>query len=242
MNDINMTLPIDVCLTAEETQLLDLWHACGLGAVLKNAHQIDPILLYLQYGKATEHGFVYDLSYPYFNVMARSFWHAARLNLARGDTYSFMWMYHHLPYEITLKLLRAKLSGGHREVEYLPSGYNADHLSFTANEARWAKYCTVLAIEGFPIELGYRLNRAIDWFSSYENLQGRFKDYPVLPKMRQSLLRLGNRGHHDFCSIFGRKTLQLRPHTAGVRKYMNVKGLDRLEMMRHYSYFSSGPQ
>lgn len=242
MNVIKMSPPSVVDLTVEETQLLDLWHACGLSTVLENAHQIDPILLYLQCGEATEHGFAYDLGYPYFNVMAQSFWQAARRNLARGDAYSLMWMYRHLPYEITLKLLRAKLGGGYREVEYRPSAYNAEHFSFSANEARWAKYCTVLAIEDFPIRLGYRLDRAIDWFSSFENLQRRFEDYPVLPRIRQSLLRLGNRGHHDLCSIYGHEVLQLHPHTTGVRKYMKVKGFDRLAMMRHYSHFISGSQ
>ena len=238
MNVINITAPNAVHLTEEEVTLFDLLHTCGLSLVIKNAYDIDPILFYLQYGQAAEHGSKYDLSYSYFAVLERSFWSAARWNLAPGDAHSFMWIYRHLSYELLTKLLRAKLNGGYRELEYLPSTYKADHPSFVANEAKWAKYCTLLAIEGFPIKLGYRLDRAIDWFSSYESLEARFEDHPVILKMRQSLLRAGNRGHHDFCAIFGRKALQLRPHTAGVRKYMTTRGFDRLAMMRQYTYDS----
>ena len=238
MNLINLPASSSVHLTKEETQLLDLWHACGLSLVLENAQQIEPILLYLQYGAEHQDGFAYNLSYPYYAVMERAFWQSAARSLQRSDAYSFMWIYRYSSYETSLKLLRAKLIGGYDEPDYIPSGYNSNHPSFAVNEAKWAKYCTLLALEGFPTRLSYRLYRAIDWLSSYEALQDRFEEDPLLLKMRKSLLRLGNRGHHDLIAGWGDKSLQLPPQTAGVRKYMSTKGLDRLAMMRQYTHDS----
>ena len=42
-------------LTDYETQMLNLWHACGLGTVLENARGVDPILVYLQHLPAALH-------------------------------------------------------------------------------------------------------------------------------------------------------------------------------------------
>lgn len=238
MNIINITTPNAVHLTEEEVTLLDLWHTCGLSLVLENAQQIEPILAYLQYSPEPQHGFAFYLSYPYYRLIERDLWCSAVLQLPRGDARSFMWIFRAVPYETVLKLLRAKLTGGHRELEYIPSVYNSNHLSFEANQAKWAKYCTMLALEDFPAQLSFKLSSAIDWLSSYEALQDRFVDYSLLPKMRKSLLRFGNQGHHDMIKLRGHKVLQSPPYTAGVRKYMNVRGLDRLALMRQYTYDS----
>ena len=96
----------------------------------------------------------------------------------------------------------------------------------------------MLALEGFPVRLSYRMSSAIDWLSSYEALQDRFVDYPLLLKMRKSLLRFGNQGHHDMVKLLGSKSSLSPSYTAGLRKYMNVRGLDRLAMMRQYTYNS----
>lgn len=238
MNIINITAPNAVHLTEEEATLLDLWQTCGLSLVLENAQQIEPILAYLQYSPEPQHGFAFYLGYPYYRLIERNLWCSAVLKLSRGDARTFMWMFRAVPYETVLKLLRAKLAGGHRELEYIPSEYNYNHLSFEANEAKWAKYCTMLALEGFPVRLSYRMSSAIDWLSSYEALQDRFVDYPLLLKMRKSLLRFGNQGHHDMVKLLGSKSSLSPSYTAGLRKYMNVRGLDRLAMMRQYTYNS----
>ena len=51
---ISTSPPSAVHLTAEEANLFDLWHACGLGVVLEKAGGIDPILLFLRYGAEAE--------------------------------------------------------------------------------------------------------------------------------------------------------------------------------------------
>lgn len=160
--------------------------------------------------------------------------------LSRGDACSFLWIYRNIPYETVLKLLRATLGGEYEQSEYIPCIYDAGHPSFAANEAKWDRYCTMLALEGFPVHLSYALTRAVDWLSSYETLNDRFSYHPLLPKMRQSLLRLGNRGHHDLFEAFGHRPGKMAPRTAGARKYMCVKGLDRVAMMRHHAYRSTG--
>ena len=48
---ISTSPPSALHLTAEEANLFDLWHACGLGVVLEKAGSIDPILLII-YGMA----------------------------------------------------------------------------------------------------------------------------------------------------------------------------------------------
>lgn len=238
MNIINMTPPNDVRLTAEETQLLDLLHVCGLGIALDNAHQIDPILVYLQHGEEPKHGFAYSLGYPYYSAMKRGLRHSAWRNLSRGDACSLMWLYRTMPYDTMLKLVRAKLIGEYNEPTFNPSVYDANHPRFAANEVKWAKYCTMLALEGFPLKLSYDLSNAVFWLSSYEILQDRFADHPLLPKMRQSLLRLSNRGHHDLFDCDGMNFRKMKPRTAGARKYMSLKGLDQLAMMRHHVFAS----
>ena len=238
MNIINLTPPNTVRLTAEETQLLDLWHTCGLGVVLEKAHGMDPILLFLRYGAEPKHGFAYSLGHPYFALVKRGLYQSAMRNLSRGDAWSFVWTYRNMPYRTVLKLLQATMSSEYEQPQYIPCMYDDGHLSFAENEAKWDRYCTMLALEGFPVHLSHALTRAVDWLSSYEILNDRFAGHPLLHKMRQSLLRLGNRGHHDLFEAFGHRPSKMAPLTAGARKYMSVKGLERLAMMRHHAYRS----
>ena len=235
---ISTSPPSAVHLTAEEANLFDLWHACGLGVVLEKAGSIDPILLFLRYGAEPKHGFAYSLGHPYFALVKRGLCQSAMRNLSRGDACSFVWIYRNMPYQTVLRLLRATLGSECEQPQYIPCMYDAGHPSFAANEAKWDRYCTMLALEGFPVHLSYALTRAVDWLSSYETLNDRFADHPLLPKMRQSLLRLGNRGHHDLFEAFGHRPSKMVPRTAGARKYMSVKGLERLAMMRHHAYRS----
>jgi len=103
---------------------------------------------------------------------------------------------------------------------------------------RGAKHCTLLALEGFPLHVGHRSNRATEWLSSYESLECRFAGAPILVRMRKSVLRLANRGHHDLFEALGKTAMKVKPKTAGARKYMSLKGFDRLSMMRHHAYRS----
>ena len=70
-----------------------------------------------------------------------------------------------------LRLLRATLGSECEQPQYIPCMYDAGHPSFAANEAKWDRYCTMLALEGFPVHLSYALTRAVDWLSSYETLK-----------------------------------------------------------------------
>jgi len=233
--------PNTLRLTAQETQLLDLWYACGLGPVLEQAQGIEPVLLYLQQAPAAteQNRLSSKLSGPYFAIIKRSLGRSAFKQLPLGDAQSFVWVFRNLSYQTVLRLLQATLSGDDNKTNYTPCTYDAAHPNFASNEAKWDKYCTLLALEGFPVELSYSLTRAVHWLSTYEALQDRFTGYPLLPKMRRSLIRMANRGHHELFNAFGHRPSEMRPRTAGARKYMSVKGLDRLAMMRHHAYLSS---
>jgi len=240
MNIINLTPPNTVRLTAEETQLLDLWHTCGLGVVLEKAHGIDPILLYLQQAPvSTEPSrLASNLSGPYHRIIKRGLWRSALNQLPLGDAQSFIWVFRNIPYETLLRLIKVTLSGQYTGPKYQPSVYGPKHPTFAKHEAAWAKHCTLLALEGFPLHVGHRSNRATEWLSSYESLECRFAGAPILVRMRKSVLRLANRGHHDLFEALGKTAMKVKPKTAGARKYMSLKGFDRLSMMRHHAYRS----
>ena len=242
MNVINMTPPNTVRLTVEQTQLLDLWHACGLAAVLGKAQGIEPILLYLQQAPlSTEpNHLASNLSGLYYRIIKRGLWRSALNQLPLGDAQSFIWVFRNIPYDTVLRLIKATVTDQYTGPKYQPSVYGPSHPTFAEHETTWAKHCTLLALEGFPLHVSHRSNRATEWLSSYECLECRFAGAPILIRMRKSVLRLANRGHHDLFEALGKAAMKVKPKTAGARKYMSLKGFDRLSLMRHHAYNSQG--
>ena len=237
MNIINLTPPNTVRLTAEETQLLDLWHACGLASVLEKARGIKPILMYLQQAPlSTEpNHLASNLNGPYYRIIKRSLWRSALSQLPVGDAHSFIWLFRNIPYDTVLRLVKATVSGQYTGPKYQPSVYGPSHPTFAEHEENWAQHCTLVAIEGSPPRPSFNFLKATEWLSSYECLECRFAGAPILIRMRKSILRLANRGHHEMLRRYGKQLKQANP-----RLYMKLKGLERVAFMRHYLVWGKG--
>ena len=222
--------------------MLNLWQACGLSKVIEHAEGLEPILMYLGNSprqKLTD-GFFLNRRLSYFKLLQAGLSQSARQNLTKGDAQSCMWLYRYFAPETRLQLIRSSMRSLEEEVAYKPSIYCPDHSTFKTHNSKWDKHCTLLALEGFPTELSYSSVRAIHWLTSYETLSVQFSNLPILNKMRRSLLKLGNQGHINFLRVGGRPIRNLKPKTAGARKYMSLSGLDRIALMRHHAYCTHG--
>lgn len=240
MNIMSQPQNSGLILSPYETSLLNIWHACGLGVIVEDNITSNPVLVYLQHAQEPEHGFASSLGYPYYMGLRLSFFYSARASLNFGDRNSCMWMFRALSYPMVIKLIRATLDGQYSGPAYQANVYNAAHPTFKHNEVKWEQNSMMFAIEKFPTDLGWRWESAVHWLSSYEALLHYYPDHPLLKKMRKSLLRLGNHGHNELLAAGSKPKHEIRPKTAGARRYMSVKGLDRLSMMRHYAHYCEG--
>jgi hypothetical protein len=239
---MNVLAATDSELSKDAWEMLNLWQACGLSKVIEHAEGLEPVLMYLRNSprqKLTD-GFCLNRRMSYFELLQAGLSRSARQNLAKGDAQSCMWLYRYFAPEMRLQLIRSSMLSLEADVAYKPSIYCPDHSNFKTHNATWDKYCTLLALEGFPTELSYSSIRATHWLTSYETLSLKFPNLPILDKMRRSLLKLGNQGHIDFLRVGGRPIQNLKPKTAGARKYMSLIGLDRIALMRHHAYCTHG--
>lgn len=222
----------------DEEQTLNLWHASGLAEALKKAEGLEPIMMYLCHAPKQEllDGFVANYDMSYFTLLRAGLWRAARRNLSTGDAHSCIWIYRNLPPEMRLRLIRASLLGLGGNQNYTPSEYGPQHPGFSVNNEKWDKYCMLFALEDFPTVVSYRSILSTKWLTSYEALEHRFPSSPMLYKMRRSLVQFGYKGHIDFLRLFKRPIQSLKPSTSGARKYMSLRGADRIALMRHYDY------
>jgi len=222
----------------DEEQTLNLWHASGLAEALKRAEGLEPIIMYLRHAPKQEllDGFKANYDMSYFTRLRAGLWRAARRNLSKGDALGCMWIYRSLSPELRLRLIRASLLGLGSNQNYTPSEYGPQHPSFSVNNEKWDKHCILFALEDFPNEVSYRSILSTKWLTSYEVLEHRLPNNPMLYKMRRSLVQFGYKGHIDFMRIGQRPIQSLKPRTSCARKYMSLRGADRIAFMRHYDY------
>lgn len=236
MNKENTFAPASFLLTPGEEQLLGIWQACGLERVLEGCQGLEPIFAYLKHTHSVQlsTGMMTDRGDPYFKHFKRILMQSAANTVSSADRWSFSWMFRNLPYETSLRLIKAALSSDYSREEYYPTSFNPQHPTFAQHEATWAHRCTLVAIEGLPPYPSFNFMKATEWLSSYESLECQFGGAPVLGKMRKSILRLANRGHHEMLR-YGKQLKQANP-----RLYMELKGLERVAFMRHYLVWGKG--
>jgi hypothetical protein len=221
-----------------EEQTLNLWHTSGLAEALQKAEGLEPIMMYLRHVPEQKllDGFEANYDMSYFTLLRAGLWRAARRNLSTGDALSCMWIYRNLPPEMRLRLIRASLLGLGSNQNYTPSEYGPKHPGFGVNNEKWDKHCILFALKDFPNKVSYRSILSTKWLTSYETLVEKFPNNPMLYKMRRSLVQFGYKGHIDFMRIGQRPIQSLKPRTSCARKYMSLRGADRVAFMRHYDY------
>ena len=236
MNKQNTFASTSFILTPEEEQLLAIWRACGLEPTLKVCQGLDPIFLYLKHSDngSLASGMRTDRGDPYFKPFKRILMQSASKAVSTADKWSFFWLFRNLPYETSLRLLKAVLRGDYPLEEYYPCTFNAQHPTFAKHQAIWAKRCTLLAIGGLPPQPSFNFMKATEWLTSYESLECRFDGAPILGKMRKSIQRLANRGHHETVRPYGKQFEQLNPRNEIPRFYVELKGLERVALIRQY--------